>query len=158
MEVIRGESGIDALKESFEEALVPLDALTEGLLGLTTGEIAEKLTRTQLNIKNIKYIPEMIMDFINNAGGNVLFPAYASGTYNHPGGYAVVGEKGPEIVELPRGSRVYPNGTVPQMSESNVYNITIPARDIQEFNDIIRIAQGQRQSIRMGYAGGKTWQ
>ena len=69
-----------------------------------------------------------------------------------------MGEKGPEIVELPRGSRVYPSGTVPQMSESNVYNITIPARDIREFNDIIRIAQGQRQSIRMGYAGGKTWQ
>lgn len=86
------------------------------------------------------------------------YPAYASGTYNHPGGYAVVGEKGPEIVELPRGSRVYPNGTVPQMSESNVYHITIPARDIREFNDIIRIAQGQRQSIRMGYAGGKAWQ
>ncbi len=152
LEVIRGESGFDALKESMQEALVPLDALTEGLLGLTTGEIAEKMTRTQLNIKNIKYIPEMILDFIKNAGGNILFPAYANGTYNHVGGYALVGEKGPEIVELPRGSRVYPNGTGPQMSESNVYNITIPARDIREFNDIIRIANGQKQSIRMGYA------
>ena len=82
------------------------------------------------------------------------YPAYANGTYNHVGGYALVGEKGPEIVELPRGSRVYPNGTGPQMGTVNNYNITIPARDIREFNDIIRIAQGQRQSIRMGYAKG----
>lgn len=37
---------------------------------------------------------------------------------------------------------------------TNHYNITIPARDIREFNDIIRIAEGQKQSIRMGYAKG----
>ncbi len=78
-------------------------------------------------------------------------PAHANGTYNHIGGYALVGEKGPEIVELPRGSRVYPNGTGPQMGEVNTYNITIDAKDVRQFNDIVRIAEGQKQSIRMGY-------
>lgn len=36
-------------------------------------------------------------------------PGYASGTSNHPGGLAVVGEKGPELLNLPKGSQVIPN-------------------------------------------------
>lgn len=36
------------------------------------------------------------------------FPAYANGTDFHRGGMAIVGERGPEIVNLPRGSRVTP--------------------------------------------------
>ncbi|MCW1985333.1 UNVERIFIED_ORG: hypothetical protein M2348_001065 [Sphingomonas sp. R1F5B] len=44
-------------------------------------------------------------------GGKV--PAYADGTSFHPGGLAMVGERGPELVNLPRGSKVYPNGTGP---------------------------------------------
>lgn len=86
---------------------------------------------------------------LRNFSGNT--PAYANGTYNHVGGYALVGEKGPEIVELPRGSRVYPNGTGPKTGTVNNYSITISAKDVREFNDIVRIAEGQRQSIRMGY-------
>lgn len=37
-------------------------------------------------------------------------PGYANGTNFHPGGLAVVGERGPELVSMPRGSRVTPNG------------------------------------------------
>lgn len=36
-------------------------------------------------------------------------PFFASGTNFAPGGLAVVGEKGPEIVNLPRGAKVIPN-------------------------------------------------
>lgn len=36
-------------------------------------------------------------------------PGYRRGTNFAPGGMAVVGEDGPEVVELPRGSRVNPN-------------------------------------------------
>jgi Phage-related minor tail protein len=42
-----------------------------------------------------------------------MVPAYAGGTGFHPGGLAMVGERGPELVNLPRGSQVYPNGTGP---------------------------------------------
>ncbi|TVR41899.1 MAG: hypothetical protein EA392_00950 [Cryomorphaceae bacterium] len=34
-------------------------------------------------------------------------PAYASGTSNHPGGLAWVGERGPELAELPKGTAVH---------------------------------------------------
>ena len=36
-------------------------------------------------------------------------PGYASGTLFHPGGMAVVGERGPELLTLPRGAQVVPN-------------------------------------------------
>jgi len=35
-------------------------------------------------------------------------PSYADGTSGHPGGMAIVGEKGPELVSLPRGASVLP--------------------------------------------------
>jgi hypothetical protein len=37
-------------------------------------------------------------------------PSYENGTNFHPGGLAMVGEQGPEILNLPRGSQVIPNG------------------------------------------------
>lgn len=82
---------------------------------------------------------------------------FASGTNYAPGGLALVGERGPEIVELPRGSKVFPNGVLPAgfgggsvMNESNVYNITIDAASVEEFSDIVRIAQGARVGMRRG--------
>ena len=77
---------------------------------------------------------------------------YATGTYNHPGRYAVVGERGPEIVDLPRGSKVYPNGEIPDGmgGGTNVWNISINASSVREFNDIVKLAQSARQSMRMG--------
>ena len=44
---------------------------------------------------------------------NINVPKYADGTRFHPGGLAMVGERGPELVNLPRGAQVYPNGTGP---------------------------------------------
>ena len=70
-------------------------------------------------------------------------PRYARGTSYHPGGLAVVGERGPELVSLPRGSQVYPNGQTP--GGSNTYYITIDAKNVKEFNDIVKIAQEQRR-------------
>jgi hypothetical protein len=40
-------------------------------------------------------------------------PKGATGFSNFPGGAAIVGEQGPELVNLPRGSDVYPTGTGP---------------------------------------------
>ena len=86
-----------------------------------------------------------------------MFTGYADGTYNHPGGYALVGERGPEILRLPTGSQVYPTGISQPMMQSargggDTYNITIDARSVREFNDIVRIARSARQNGRMGVA------
>ena len=47
--------------------------------------------------------------------GNYLqgIPGFATGTNFAPGGAAIVGERGPELVNLPRGSQVIPNNRLP---------------------------------------------
>ena len=59
------------------------------------------------------------------------------------GGMAVVGEKGPELVSLPRGSRVHSNAKSRQMTKAsnvNNFNITINAKDTSK-SEMRRIAK-----------------
>jgi hypothetical protein len=42
-------------------------------------------------------------------GGFTKFLGFAGGTNFAPGGMSLVGERGPELVNLPRGSKVIPN-------------------------------------------------
>lgn len=73
----------------------------------------------------------------------------AAGTPNWRGGLTWVGENGPELVDLPAGSQVF-NAQDSRRAGGDVFNITIPARDIKEFNDIVRIAESARIVARMG--------
>lgn len=101
-------------------------------------------------------------DLISDAWGGLtgsvkgMLTGYADGTYNHPGGYAIVGERGPEVLRLPIGSQVYPGNTAQtQMMRTgggDTYNITIDAKNVREFNDIVRMAKAARQNGRMGVA------
>lgn len=65
---------------------------------------------------------QLIKPFLNGFGGGgggilssiggligIKIPGFAKGTNFAPGGPALVGEDGPEIVDLPRGARVIPN-------------------------------------------------
>lgn len=47
---------------------------------------------------------------IGGLGKAIGIPGFARGTNYAPGGLALVGENGPELVNLPRGSKVTPNG------------------------------------------------
>jgi len=62
---------------------------------------------------------------------NVLIPAYAKGTppWGHPGGPALVGENGPEVVNLPAGSSVIPNNVLQRhgWGSGNVFSNDNPA-------------------------------
>lgn len=78
-------------------------------------------------------------------------PQYAKGTDFHPGGLARVGEFGPEIVELPRGARVYPTGTGPAGGDTNTYVFRVD--DIATYGRIERRMKFERQSRRKGYVG-----
>lgn len=70
---------------------------------------------------------------VNQAQNGVRRTAYhASGTTNFRGGRTWVGEAGPEIVELPYGTKIHSSeesmgGTV------NNYNITVNLRELKEF-------------------------
>lgn len=63
-----------------------------------------------------------IFDIVGKAIG---IPGFANGTRFAPGGMAVVGERGPELVNLPRGSQVIPNKDI---RGGGGFNITVDAR------------------------------
>lgn len=76
-------------------------------------------------------------------------PYNAGGTSNWRGGLTWVGENGPELVRLPRGSQVL-TAQESRNAGGNTFNITISAADVREFNDIVRIAENARIMARMG--------
>lgn len=63
------------------------------------------------------------------AGGMDLrgfsIPGFAGGTNFAPGGISLVGERGPELVNLPRGSQVIPNHELSSMGGGGSRNVTI---------------------------------
>ncbi len=63
---------------------------------------------------------------VGNMSSGVQLPAFANGTTNAPGGMAWVGERGPELVNLPRGSKVIPSHRAQGMGGG--INITVDAR------------------------------
>lgn len=76
----------------------------------------------------------------------------AAGTMNWRGGWSWVGENGPELAYLPRGSQIKTASESRAVGTENWY-ITIDAKNVREFNDIVRLAQSARQRIRMEGVG-----
>jgi predicted nuclease with TOPRIM domain len=72
----------------------------------------------------------------------------ASGNENWRGGLTWVGETGPELISLPRGSSVYSNQASKEFGGDTFY-ITIDAKSVKEFNDIVEMAKTARIRDRM---------
>lgn len=71
----------------------------------------------------------------------------AIGAHNWRGGFTRVGENGPENVWLPRGSRI----ETAQASRGNgdtYITVTIDAKNVREFNDVIAAAERARMQLR----------
>lgn len=67
--------------------------------------------------------------------------AFASGTNSAPGGLSLVGEKGPELINLPRGSQVIPNHDLGSVGGSVTVNLNmsgIMARSKADERDIAK--------------------
>lgn len=64
-----------------------------------------------------------------------LIPAFADGTKFAPGGVALVGEEGPELVTLPRGSRVDTAARTKAMSSGLAAGSALPSRMILRIGD-----------------------
>ena len=75
-------------------------------------------------------------------------PQYADGTMYHPGGLAVVGERGPELVNLPRGSQVYPTGTAAGTTQH--IQVTVQSRDLQDVSRVVRLFEQFVPAVNAG--------
>lgn len=87
-------------------------------------------------------------------GPQINLPWNAGGSVNWPGGLTWVGENGPEVVGLPSGSTIFNAQESRGLAGGDVYYITIDARSVQEFNDIVRIVQERRRMARMNPGKG----
>lgn len=122
---------------------------TKQLINLLSGNAStSKLKEYANNIGNVFSANGAVASDIAGKIGN-----NASGTPFWRGGLTWVGEYGPELVNLPRGSQVYSHEQSVAMAGGDTFNVTISARDIREFSDIVRIAQNERVNRRAGYAG-----
>ena len=79
--------------------------------------------------------------------------SYASGTRYAPGGMALVGEMGPELVNLPRGSQVIPD---PQLGSAVTVNVNVEGSVVAERDLAQRIRQElirtSRRTVDLGFA------
>lgn len=84
---------------------------------------------------------------------NSKVPQYVTGTRSAHGGLALVGENGPELVNLRGGERIYNNSQTRGLlggSNISIGQITIDAKNVKEFNDIVAIAKNEAMSMRQG--------
>ena len=110
----------------------------------TTAEATEAMNKI-LNRNSLAVWDPQTQQYVKSGSGTIdwgskvtqIQGSYASGTDYVP-------RTG--IYQLHEGEKVIPKA----QNNGNVYNITIDAKNVQEFNDIVRIAQGARQSLRMG--------
>ncbi len=128
-------------------AIVAAIALLVFLISQLTGKTEE----AKKNMKEMEGSAKKISQDITNATystNNV--GRRASGTDFYQGGRTWVGEEGPELVDLPRGSKIYDAKQSAQMagSETNYYYITIDAKNVQDFNRVVELAQNQRMALR----------
>lgn len=74
-------------------------------------------------------------------------PGFAGGVTNFGGGLALVGEQGPELVSLPRGSSVIPNNQIGGYSGTQVF---IPAVTIRGSDLLLTFNRAQQTASRNG--------
>ena len=74
----------------------------------------------------------------------------AGGTDNWRGGLTWVGEAGPELVDLPMGSKILSAQDSKKMGTVYIGSVVIDAKNVKEFNDIVRMAQTAAVETMMG--------
>ena len=93
-------------------------------------------------------------NMVSDIGGSVQGASvrgYAVGTKYHPGGLAIVGEEGPELVSMPRGSKVYTaQETNEMLSDGDTYNLYVKMDEVDEVYKLVEVFKGMRQKDRAG--------
>jgi hypothetical protein len=92
---------------------------------MTVDEIAQMLNAADKMYKDAGFLvqPDLMMR-AKQAPGSSVPSFFADGTNFAPGGRAIVGERGPELVNLPRGSQVIPNGS---FGGGHTFNVQVVA-------------------------------
>jgi hypothetical protein len=97
---------------------------------------------------------EIPKNFDELYAGRSSFPQFAGGVSNFSGGLAIVGERGPELVNLPSGSDVIPGGRMGGGGMTQVFYITQPLGSPEAIARAVADAQVglmRGQGVRLPY-------
>lgn len=95
-----GENAFDRLDDSFADAVTSILQGTQSI----RGAFSQLLASIGGGI-----VSDAVGGIFKSAFAGFKIPGFARGTNFAPGGLALVGERGPELVNMPRGSQVIPN-------------------------------------------------
>ena len=87
-------------------------------------------------------------DFYNSPYYTGYTGSNASGNANWRGGLTYLGENGAETAILPQGTRIY-NAQDTALLGGDTFYVTIDARSVKEFNDVVDMARSARVRRRM---------
>ena len=152
------KKGVDAGKNVF--------TVFSGTVDTTTAKILLLVTAVGLAAAAIAVLVgrgKELNDAFSNVNGTISSVGqiknssqryHAIGTQYFEGGRTWVGEHGPEVVDLPRGTRIYNNQESKSITNSPVYNVTVVAdmSKMRSVQDVIDIIQGIPQSAGTGGA------
>lgn len=140
---------VKTFKEMADETLSAFSRLSDAIQGGGFLSILEAVAGLGLQLGSIGLFGKRVQTNINKA------PGFANGTSFAPGGFAVVGERGPELVDLPRGSRVTPNndlrgmGGIAAIVPSPYFDVVVDGRIVRASPAIASAgAQGGVAQIR----------
>ncbi len=145
---------IKTMSESIRDTLQSsLGSAFEGLLA-GTASVREALAGIFADLAKMaanRLIQTMLGGlFGGGPGGGALgaiIPGFAAGTSFAPGGMALVGERGPELVNLPRGSQVVPNDQLGAVAGGSTKIINV--MDPSIVGDYLGTAAGERMIMNV---------
>lgn len=130
-----GQPAIEGITNAFLDGGNQLASALSGVLG-------DALDAARSAIKEFQSLADFGIDLGAStvAGafqGGGLLPHFASGVTDFGGGLAVVGEQGPEVLDLPRGTDVYPNSAIgaanqPTSGVTQQFNIDAHYKTVQD--------------------------
>lgn len=97
-------------------------------IGQSTTSLTNSVTGAQENIKKS----------YNNASGVAEFA----------GGQTWVGEAGPELVTLPKGTKIETEKQAASHMETNYFNVTIDAKNVTDFQRVVQMCKNLQQAER----------
>ena len=144
--------------DKFTSMLAGVDTKTLKTTGIILGVVAALIALSAIiavimgKSDDLNRTMESVGSSVGNINKGVQKVRYnARGTPFFEGGETWVGEDGPELVQLPTGSRIIPNRQSRNPS-GDTYNITVNAKadDIDSIQKLINLAKRERLAMRMG--------
>ena len=150
-----GKSDFERLGEFADQtdAAIRKGNVKQGVLGGTKAQVEEKLNRlAETNIKNLGWSREKADQYNESLKMTGFARATSRASGGVAGGLTLVGERGPELVNLPGGSYVHKSGTGPGGGVVNQFHFHGPVYGVESLKETV-VEAVRDHALSGGFAG-----